>query len=150
MTEKTHPSNDEQKTQSSKTTTTTESNNDLTGSGSKKSYPKPTSSGSGEAMLTRRACTSSSQEDGTTTTTTSTSGDNIHVMSGRERLKRHRIEVAGRVWVPDMWGQEGLLKDWIDCTAFDAALVRNNIMSAREALVQEGRIKTSSRLTGVK
>ncbi|GFY97824.1 hypothetical protein Acr_12g0003650 [Actinidia rufa] len=137
------------KTQSSKTTTTTESNNDLTRSGSKISYPNPPRSGSEEARLTRRACTSSSQ-DGTTTTTTSISGDNIHVMSGRERLKRHRIEMAGRVWVPDMWGQEGLLKDWIDCTAFDAALVRNNIMSARAALVQEGRIKTSSRLTGVK
>ncbi|BAT85864.1 hypothetical protein VIGAN_04345900 [Vigna angularis var. angularis] len=57
--------------------------------------------------------------------------------SGRERLKRHRVEVAGRVWIPDMWGQEELLKDWIDCTAFDAPLVPSRISTAREALVEE-------------
>uniref|UniRef100_A0A803P644 Uncharacterized protein n=1 Tax=Cannabis sativa TaxID=3483 RepID=A0A803P644_CANSA len=34
--------------------------------------------------------------------------------NGRERLKRHRIEMGGRVWIPDIWGQEDLLKDWID------------------------------------
>ncbi|KAL9332091.1 hypothetical protein ACSQ67_001701 [Phaseolus vulgaris] len=57
--------------------------------------------------------------------------------SGRERLKRHRVEVAGRVWIPDMWGQEELLKDWIDCSAFDAPLVPSRIATAREALVEE-------------
>ncbi|TKY61990.1 hypothetical protein E2542_SST11844 [Spatholobus suberectus] len=57
--------------------------------------------------------------------------------SGRERLKRHRVEVAGRVWIPDIWGQEDLLKDWIDCTAFDAPLVPSRISTAREALVEE-------------
>ncbi|WVZ06956.1 hypothetical protein V8G54_020302 [Vigna mungo] len=57
--------------------------------------------------------------------------------SGRERLKRHRVEVAGRVWIPDMWGQEDLLKDWIDCTAFDAPLLPSKISTAREALVQD-------------
>ncbi|CAK9188141.1 unnamed protein product [Ilex paraguariensis] len=59
--------------------------------------------------------------------------------SGRERLKRHRVEVAGRVWIPEMWGQEELLKDWIDCTVFDASLGNNNLVSARAALVAEGR-----------
>uniref|UniRef100_A0A5B7BNC6 Protein BIC1 n=1 Tax=Davidia involucrata TaxID=16924 RepID=A0A5B7BNC6_DAVIN len=59
--------------------------------------------------------------------------------TGRERLKRHRVEVAGRVWIPDLWGQEELLKDWIDCSVFDASLGNNNIMSARAALVEEGR-----------
>lgn len=58
--------------------------------------------------------------------------------SGRERLKRHRVEVAGRVWIPEIWGQEELLKDWIDCSAFDAPLVPHRIMTARAALVQEG------------
>ncbi|XP_050228672.1 protein BIC1 [Mercurialis annua] len=59
---------------------------------------------------------------------------------GRERLKKHRSEVAGKVWIPEIWGQEELLKDWIDCTAFDTPLMPNSrIMSAREALVQEGR-----------
>lgn len=58
---------------------------------------------------------------------------------GRERLKRHRVEVAGRVWIPDMWGQEDLLKEWIDCAAFDASLVRTSILMARDALAQQGR-----------
>ncbi|KAL5740066.1 hypothetical protein ACOSP7_028949 [Xanthoceras sorbifolium] len=58
---------------------------------------------------------------------------------GRERLKRHRSEVAGRVWIPDIWGQEKMLKDWIDCSAFDASLASSNILSARAALAQEGR-----------
>ncbi|XP_012066494.1 protein BIC1 [Jatropha curcas] len=66
--------------------------------------------------------------------------------SGCERLRRHRIEVAGRVWIPDIWGQEELLKDWIDCSAFDAPLMPNSIMSARAALVEEGRRATSGRL----
>lgn len=63
--------------------------------------------------------------------------------SGRERLKRHRVEVGGRVWIPDIWGQEELLKDWIDCSAFDASLVPTGIMSARSALVEEGRRASS-------
>ncbi|KAL7096625.1 hypothetical protein ACP275_10G090600 [Erythranthe tilingii] len=66
--------------------------------------------------------------------------------TGRERLKRHRVEVAGRVWIPDMWGQENLLKDWIDCTAFDASLVNSSITSARDSLVQEARRANSARL----
>ncbi|KAK8563414.1 hypothetical protein V6N13_007635 [Hibiscus sabdariffa] len=60
-------------------------------------------------------------------------GDN-----GGEKLKRHRIEVAGGVWIPEIWGQEELLKDWIDCCAFDDALVPCGIMSARAALVEQG------------
>ncbi|KAG4109184.1 hypothetical protein ERO13_1Z049556v2 [Gossypium hirsutum] len=59
--------------------------------------------------------------------------------NGREKLKRHRIEVAGNVWIPDIWGQEQLLKDWIDCSAFNDSLVPHGIMSARAALVEEGR-----------
>ncbi|GAB4856394.1 hypothetical protein Ancab_014313 [Ancistrocladus abbreviatus] len=66
--------------------------------------------------------------------------------SGRERLKRHRVEVAGQVWIPDIWGQEELLKDWVDCSAFDSALVPKGILSARSALVEEGRRANSGRL----
>ncbi|KAL6005257.1 hypothetical protein ACLOJK_005819 [Asimina triloba] len=58
---------------------------------------------------------------------------------GREKLQRHRSDVAGRVWIPDLWGQEELLKDWIDCAAFDSSLVPSGIMSAKEALVEECR-----------
>ncbi|KAF0891901.1 hypothetical protein E2562_011293 [Oryza meyeriana var. granulata] len=57
--------------------------------------------------------------------------------SARERLKRHRREMAGRVWVPDMWGQEKLLKDWVDCAVFDRPLVPPDLLTARRALVAE-------------
>ncbi|KAI3801427.1 hypothetical protein L1987_29532 [Smallanthus sonchifolius] len=63
----------------------------------------------------------------------------VVVESGREKLKRHRMEMSGRVWIPEIWGQEDLLKKWIDCTVFDSGLEKSSIMSAREALIQEGR-----------
>ncbi|KAG9459111.1 hypothetical protein H6P81_003619 [Aristolochia fimbriata] len=58
---------------------------------------------------------------------------------GPERLKRHRVDVAGRVWIPEIWGQEDFLKDWIDCSAFDRSLFPTGITSARKALMEEGR-----------
>ncbi|KAG7010351.1 60S ribosomal protein L10a, partial [Cucurbita argyrosperma subsp. argyrosperma] len=57
----------------------------------------------------------------------------------RERLKRHREEVAGKVTVPEKWGKEELLKDWIDYSAFDRILAAGRIASARASLVAEGR-----------
>ncbi|KAK4772926.1 hypothetical protein SAY87_027945 [Trapa incisa] len=66
--------------------------------------------------------------------------------NGHERLKRHRTEVAGRVWIPDVWGQEDLLMDWVDCRAFDSPLVSGKITSARAALVEEGRRASTGRL----
>ncbi|XP_021908707.1 uncharacterized protein LOC110822800 [Carica papaya] len=74
------------------------------------------------------------------------SGSMLPEDNGRERLKRHRIEVAGSVWIPEIWGQEKLLKDWIDCSTFDASLVPGGILSARAALVEEGRRANSGRL----
>ncbi|XP_057742112.1 1-(5-phosphoribosyl)-5-[(5-phosphoribosylamino)methylideneamino] imidazole-4-carboxamide isomerase, chloroplastic-like [Arachis stenosperma] len=65
----------------------------------------------------------------------------------REKLKRHKISMAGRVWIPETWGQEELLKDWIDCTSFEAPLVPSRIMMAKAALVQEGRRTSSAGLT---
>ncbi|KAI3915802.1 hypothetical protein MKX01_013258 [Papaver californicum] len=59
--------------------------------------------------------------------------------SGREKLKRHRVEIAGRVWIPDSWGQEKLMKDWIDCSAFNASLVPVGLLSARQALIEDRR-----------
>ncbi|KAL5067696.1 hypothetical protein RYX36_018583 [Vicia faba] len=64
--------------------------------------------------------------------------------SGREKLKRHRVEMAGRVWIPDIWGQEEFLKDWIDCTTFDPPLISSaKIVTARTALVQEATAATA-------
>ncbi|XP_030531717.1 protein BIC1-like [Rhodamnia argentea] len=65
-------------------------------------------------------------------------------MNGRERLKRHRVEAAGRAWIPDIWGHEELLKDWVDCSAFEASFVPAKIMLAKAALVGEGRRASSS------
>lgn len=62
----------------------------------------------------------------------------------RERLKKHRQEMAGRVWIPDMWGQECFLKDWKDCNVFDRSLVPKGLLSAREALVEECRKTANS------
>ncbi|CAN1277331.1 Protein BIC1 [Linum perenne] len=71
-------------------------------------------------------------------------GDDEEDSCVREKLKRHRTEVAGRVWIPEIWGQEELLKDWTDCSAFDAALGSNGIMSARDALVRQGLTTTTT------
>jgi hypothetical protein len=59
--------------------------------------------------------------------------------TGRERLKRHREEVSGKVMIPETWGQEDLLTDWIDYSSFDKLLAPDGITSAREALIAEGR-----------
>ncbi|XVF46912.1 hypothetical protein PTKIN_Ptkin03bG0066300 [Pterospermum kingtungense] len=66
--------------------------------------------------------------------------------SGRERLKRHREEVAGRVLIPDRWDKEELLKDWIDYSSFDSLLAPKGLASARRALMAEGRRAGSKRL----
>lgn len=58
---------------------------------------------------------------------------------GRERLKRHREEVAEKVMIPDKWSQENFLMDWIDYSSFDKILAPNGIASAREALMADGR-----------
>uniref|UniRef100_A0A0E0K0M2 Protein BIC1 n=1 Tax=Oryza punctata TaxID=4537 RepID=A0A0E0K0M2_ORYPU len=58
--------------------------------------------------------------------------------SARERLKRHRTEMAGRVRIPEMWGQERLLKDWVDCAVFDRPLAATRgLLTARDALAAE-------------
>ncbi|KAF8091562.1 hypothetical protein N665_0443s0020 [Sinapis alba] len=66
------------------------------------------------------------------------------VDTGREKLKKHRRDVAGKVWIPEIWGQEELLKDWIDCSTFDTCLVPAGISSARAALVEEARRAASA------
>ncbi|KAJ3700168.1 hypothetical protein LUZ61_003873 [Rhynchospora tenuis] len=62
----------------------------------------------------------------------------------RERLKKHRQEMAGQVWIPDIWGQEGFLKDWKDTNVFDRSLVPKGLVSARDALVEECRRTATS------
>lgn len=63
---------------------------------------------------------------------------------GRERLKKHRQEVAGHVVIPESWGHENFLKDWIDCSSFDKLLAPDGISSARQSLAAQGRQKPTS------
>lgn len=59
------------------------------------------------------------------------------VLSGRERLKRHREEVAGKVPIPESWDKEGLLVGWMDFSTFDASFTSSQIVSARAALMAD-------------
>ncbi|XP_055834504.1 protein BIC2-like [Solanum dulcamara] len=60
-------------------------------------------------------------------------------LSGREKLKRHWREVGGRVCVPEKWGNEGSLREWMDCSSFDKMLAPKELKSAREALMSQGK-----------
>ncbi|KAG0492955.1 hypothetical protein HPP92_006025 [Vanilla planifolia] len=61
------------------------------------------------------------------------------VETALERMKRHWSEAAGRVWVPEVWGQEELLREWSDCSAFERSLVSKELWAARLALMAECR-----------
>ncbi|EHA8588109.1 protein BIC1-like [Cocos nucifera] len=63
----------------------------------------------------------------------------------RPRLRRHRFETARSTCIPDTWGQEGLLKDWKDCSALSTYFIPKGIATARKALVEEFRRANSGR-----
>ncbi|KAL0460055.1 UNVERIFIED_CONTAM: protein BIC1 [Sesamum latifolium] len=68
---------------------------------------------------------------------------------GREKLMRYWKEVtnggASTVVVPERWGQEDLLKDWTDCSTFDALLAPKGVGLARANLVAEARCRGRGR-----
>eukprot|EP01018_Ginkgo_biloba_P026321 Gb_32364 [translate_table: standard] len=64
---------------------------------------------------------------------------NDECCTGRERLQRYRLQVAGNVWIPDTWSHDERLKEWIDPKALDQSLVPSGLMSARIALVEDCR-----------
>ncbi|KAI3450711.1 hypothetical protein Pfo_007376 [Paulownia fortunei] len=68
-------------------------------------------------------------------------GDEQEKGLGNEKMKRHwkEVSVGGRIVIPEAWGQEDLLKDWIDYSTFDALLAPKEVGLAREALVAEAR-----------
>lgn len=78
------------------------------------------------------------------------------VVGGRERLKRHREEIAGHVRIPEKWGHEKMMKNWIhgfSSTTFhgddeDAFMAPPHtiILAARDALVADSRKARSQRL----
>ncbi|KAK7261204.1 hypothetical protein RIF29_27509 [Crotalaria pallida] len=67
--------------------------------------------------------------------------------TGRERLKRHREEVMRNVNIPENWGQENLMKDWMDYSTFDGLFAPHRmIITARDALIEDVRKARSQRL----
>ncbi|KAM3202081.1 protein BIC1 [Capsicum annuum] len=58
---------------------------------------------------------------------------------GREKLKSHWREVGGRVYVPEKWGHEGSLREWMDCSSFSTILAPKGIELARKALMCQGK-----------
>ncbi|KAK7402061.1 hypothetical protein VNO78_14024 [Psophocarpus tetragonolobus] len=68
--------------------------------------------------------------------------------TGRERLKRLREQVMKeKVNIPENWGQEQKLKDWIDYTMFDTFFAPHSlIVTARDALIANARKAKSPRL----
>lgn len=73
--------------------------------------------------------------------------DGVEEITGRERLKRLREEVTmEKVNIPENWGQEPKLKDWMDYTMFDAFFPHTLIVTARDALIANAREAKSPRL----
>ncbi|BAT92080.1 protein BIC1-like [Vigna umbellata] len=69
--------------------------------------------------------------------------------TGREKLKRLREEVMmmEKVNIPEDWGQEQKLNDWVDYTMFNAFLAPHSlIVSARDALIANACKAKSPRL----
>ncbi|PNX86745.1 soft fertilization envelope protein, partial [Trifolium pratense] len=63
----------------------------------------------------------------------------VEEITGRERLKRHREEMKGKVKVPENWEKEKKLKEWVDYTKFDALIFAPHalIVTARDALIAD-------------
>lgn len=74
--------------------------------------------------------------------------ESFEEVTGREKLKRHREEVMGRVNIPENWSEEKQLKKWVDYTTFDALILAPHslIVAARDALIADGRKARSQRL----
>ncbi|XP_024633300.1 protein BIC1 [Medicago truncatula] len=72
----------------------------------------------------------------------------VEEITGRERLKRHREEMKGKVKVPENWEKEQKLKEWVDYTTFDALIFAPHalIVTARDALIADVRKSRSQRL----
>nr|XP_004487496.1 protein BIC2 [Cicer arietinum] len=71
----------------------------------------------------------------------------VEEITGREKLKRHREEVKGKIELPKNWEKEKMLKEWVDYTTFDASFAPHKlIVIARDALIEDARKARSQRL----
>ncbi|KAH7404699.1 hypothetical protein KP509_15G039100 [Ceratopteris richardii] len=56
---------------------------------------------------------------------------------GRQRLQEYRMQMSGKVVIPDSWGREEQLQDWVTYGIVEDALRPAGLMAARAALVNE-------------
>ncbi|MCO5549980.1 hypothetical protein L7F22_003457 [Adiantum nelumboides] len=56
---------------------------------------------------------------------------------GRARLQHHWIQVGGKVMIPDTWGLERHLQEWVNFGLVEDAFRPSGLMSARSALVAD-------------
>ncbi|KAH7283657.1 hypothetical protein KP509_34G018200 [Ceratopteris richardii] len=59
----------------------------------------------------------------------------------RERLQRHRLQVAGKLRIPESWSGEARLREWADPADVDETPRPADILAARAALVSERRLR---------
>lgn len=57
------------------------------------------------------------------------------VLNPREKLQKHCLQVAGKVQIPDVWGGEERLHEWISTEDVEEALRPPDLLKARAALV---------------
>ena len=71
---------------------------------------------------------------------------NSFSMCGRQRLQRHWMETGGNVCIPEIWGREQHLEEWVSYGIVEDALRPAGLMAARAALINTDvrRRKTSS------
>ncbi|KAF7823228.1 Protein BIC2 [Senna tora] len=67
-------------------------------------------------------------------------------LGARERLKRLREEAArDEVAIPEKWGKEQMMKEWIEYTTFDAIFAPHRlIVAARDALVADAHLQVET------
>ncbi|KAI5070803.1 hypothetical protein GOP47_0015146, partial [Adiantum capillus-veneris] len=58
-------------------------------------------------------------------------------LCGRARLQHHWVQVGGKVMIPDNWGLERHLQEWVSFGLLEDAYRPAGLMSARSALVAD-------------
>ncbi|KAH7421318.1 hypothetical protein KP509_13G050600 [Ceratopteris richardii] len=57
------------------------------------------------------------------------------IACGRKRLQLHRLQVSGKVVIPESWGREKFLQEWVAFGAVEDALRPAGLMAARAELM---------------
>ncbi|KAI5067692.1 hypothetical protein GOP47_0018220 [Adiantum capillus-veneris] len=63
----------------------------------------------------------------------------------RDRLQRHRLQVAGSARIPDAWCGEARLREWVSSCEVEDALQPPGLFSARAALISAGSSPAATR-----